>query len=115
VIASQVHPASDETEVTYRCGHFDCVWAGWKCHHPYARVGFTCSVGSIFGELGLLYSKARTATVTCSETGTLWALPLQPFSEKVIGRKAWAVTKLAEQLLTVPSLSGLELREVLCH
>ena len=72
----------------------------------------TVSVGGSFGELALLYSQPRAATVTATIDSKLWVVDGKTF-RKIIMTSAHKKRKLYESFLkTVPILSSLEPSEL---
>ena len=64
--------------------------------------------GESFGELALLYNSPRAATVTCTGSGSVWALERKRFRHVMVQTNSTSLSSKAERFLkSVPMLSAL--------
>jgi len=71
-----------------------------------------CGVGQTFGELALLYGAKRSATVTCTQDASLWALDRQTFRYYRASNERRMKDLALDVLAKVPLLNDLELTQL---
>jgi len=70
------------------------------------------TVHHCFGELALMYSKPRAATVTATMEGALWAMARSSFRRVLIKSSASTLTKALRSVDVLSSLSALQLQRL---
>lgn len=93
-----------DTLYVIETGVFDCsipIDGEWK-------VVKTCRSGDVFGELALLYNAPRAATVTATETSSIWSLDRETFSHIVKEAAQNKRNKYDAFLAKVPLLSSMD-------
>jgi CRP-like cAMP-binding protein len=72
----------------------------------------TCGAGHTFGELALLYNAKRSATVTCIQNATIWALDRHTFRYYRASLDKRLEKIALEVLAHVPLLKELEFHQL---